>query len=83
MRLFLLAVMSGAVVLTFTSCTSQEERIRQMAFGFRELNLPMQLNNDELALKNDELSNDMAYHEGRRKNMARIEIGRASCRERV
>ena len=74
MRLFLLAVMSGAVVLTFTSCTSQEERIRQMAFGFRELNLPIQLNNDELALKNDELSNDMAYHEGRRKDMARIAV---------
>jgi hypothetical protein len=74
MRLFLLAVLSVAVLLTFTSCTSQEERIRQMNFGFREINLPMQLKNDELALKNDELRNDMAHHEGRRKDLTRIAV---------
>ncbi len=45
-----------------------------MSFGFRELNLPKQLANDELVLKNDELRNDIAYRKGKRKDLARIAL---------
>jgi hypothetical protein len=52
---FLSAVSLGALVLTFTSCTSQEEYLRKIRFGFRELNLPLRLKNAQLRLENDEL----------------------------
>jgi hypothetical protein len=64
----------GAVVLTFCACTSQEEQIRRTSFGFRELNLPKQLENDELALKNDHLSNDIAQRQGKRGDVTRIAV---------
>ena len=53
-------------MLTFTSCTSQEEKFRKTRFGFRELNLPIQLKNAQLRLDNDELE--------RRKNPTRIAV---------
>ncbi len=67
-------VIFGALVFTLAACTSQEERLRQMRYGFRSLNLPKQLENDELALKNDNLRNDIARQEGRRKDSTRIAV---------
>ncbi len=68
------AALLGALVITSTDCTSQEERLRQIRYGFRELNLPMQLDNDELALKRDELSNDIAHQKGKPKEPTRIAV---------
>lgn len=66
MRHILLVALLEAVVLTFTSCTSQEEQLRKITFGFRELNLPMQLKNAQLRLENDKLA--------RRKDPTRIAV---------
>jgi len=56
MRHTFLAALIGALVLTFTSsCTSQEEQLRKIGFGFRELNLPTQLKNAQLRLDNEKL----------------------------
>jgi hypothetical protein len=63
MRHIVAAVAIGAVMLTFSACNSQEEQIRQMRFGFRNLNLLKQLENDELTLKNDQTENDIAQLE--------------------
>ena len=67
----MLLVMSA---FTFTACTSEEERLRQMRYGFRKLNLPTQLKNDEMQLSNDGLENDLAKMEGRRKKLDRVAI---------
>jgi hypothetical protein len=74
MHRIIMTLLFGAAVLPFTACTSQEERIRQMSFAFRELNLPKQLENDELALNNDQLSNDIAQRQGKRRDMTRIAV---------
>ena len=61
------AVLLGTVVvLTLTSCTSQEEHLRATRFGFRELGLPMQLKTAQLRLETDGLQ--------RRKNATRIAV---------
>lgn len=76
MRHFFAAIMFVAVALTFSACTSQEEHIRQMSFGFRSLNLPKQLENDELALKNDQMSNDIAQRQGKRRDLTPTAVDR-------
>src|ERR1700733_6811675 len=66
MRHLLWIPLTGAVVLTLTACTSPEEQLRGIRFAFRELNLPLQLRNAELRLKNDQLEE--------RKNKTRIAV---------
>ena len=52
--------------LSFTSCTSQEQQGRSIRFGFRELNLPIELKNAQLRLEHDELE--------KRNNRTRIAV---------
>ena len=47
---------------------------RKLRFGYRELNLPSALQNDELRLQNHELDNEIAVREGRDIDMTAVTI---------
>jgi len=53
-----------AVVLTFTACKSEEQRLREVRSDWRKFNLPLALENDELQVGNDQLLLDICRKSG-------------------
>jgi len=54
-----------------------QEGPKKIAIAFRELNAPLRLTNDELALSNARLANDIAQLEGKRQNNLAVALAEA------
>jgi len=54
-----------AVVLAFTACKSEEQRLRETRSDWRQFNLPLALEDDELKVSNDSLFLDICKRSGK------------------
>jgi hypothetical protein len=68
-----LSALFGVIVI-LSGCVSQEERDAKLNHDVRDLNLPLQLENDNLRVKNDQLDIDIAKLQGKRHASVKLQI---------
>jgi hypothetical protein len=69
-----LKVPLGVLAVILAGCASQEERAAKINHDFRDLNLPLQLEVDNLRVKGDKLDIENARLEGKRHGSVRLSI---------
>jgi hypothetical protein len=73
MKAHLPLALFGAIII-LVGCVSQEERDAQTRHDFRDLNLQLQLENDNLRVKNDKLDIDIAKLQGKRHGSVKLQL---------